>query len=185
MTRLAADRDRVEPGPTPFPRGAPPAYLMSREPGPPIGFELRRAVATTRGWMAPCPCCLVGWVPVLPDGSRFGYRLDPAIGCSGDFAEPGWPDNGCSPSAVAWWAAWRAGDLPPLPAPDDRQRAYARGVIRNCLADALEGKNPYAAGHRSGQFMEAAGFKPDALAGAFLASSPGKVALPHFVWIMW
>jgi hypothetical protein len=165
MTPRAADRDRGEPGPTPVPRGDPPLHLQSREPGPPLGFEFRRAVSTVRCWMMPCPSCLVGWVPLVPDRSRFGYRLASEVGCSGDFGDPDWPNNGCEPEHVAWWFAWKAGELPPLPEPDDRQRAYARGAVRNALAAALEGKNPLSAARAAGRFATAAGYDPNALTG--------------------
>jgi hypothetical protein len=173
-TPPAVDRDQVEPGPTPAPRGDPPAELLCPAGTLPFGMAFVGAVATVRCWMAPCPSCLVGWVPVVPDGSRYGYRLA-EIGCSGDLALPGWPDNGCEPALVAWWAALRAGETPPPPEPDERQRAYARAVVRNALADAMDGKNAYVAARRSGGYVKPAGLAPDVLVTAFMAAVPGQL----------
>jgi hypothetical protein len=97
-------------------------------------MEFHGAVGTTRCWMLPCPSCLVGWVPIVPDGTTYGYRLASEVGCSGDFSLPDWPDNGCEPEHVAWWAAWRAGELPPPMAVDQaRARAYAQKVVASTL----------------------------------------------------
>jgi hypothetical protein len=174
-TPRAADRDRVEPGPTPIPRGDPPAHLNN---GIPLGFEFRRAVATVRCWMLPCPSCGVGWVPLVPDGTRFGYQLAGEVGCSGDFADPNWPNAGCEPEHVAWWFAWKAGELPSLPELDDRQRAYARGAVKNALAAALKGENPLAAARDAGRFATAAGYDHEELGTAF-AVAAGERVEPH------
>jgi hypothetical protein len=65
----------------------------------------------------------LGWVPLLPDGTPDGYELASQIGCSA----------GCHPIAIAWWAAWRAGDLPPRPPADERGRRYAAAVVGRVL----------------------------------------------------
>lgn len=91
--------ERVEAGPLPFPAGLPPPVTLCPAGTPPAGLAFMGARATTSCWMVPCPCCLSGWVPVLPSGSRFGYRVAVSDGCSGR----------CDPADVTWWYWWRLG----------------------------------------------------------------------------
>src|SRR4051794_8167283 len=121
-------RDVVEPGPLPFPEGEP-EFGEAWAPGgvKPFGLEFLGCRDTLNGFLCPCPTCLVGWCAVLPDGTEFGYRLGVEYGCS----------DGCEPKLVAWWHAWRMGELPPKQEPSEGQRRYARGAVRRSIGDAL------------------------------------------------
>jgi hypothetical protein len=119
--------DRIEPDPLPFPAGEPERGEQWAPGGaPPAGLAFLGCQGTLEAWLAPCPCCCRGWVPVLPlgDADPYAYRLAVEAGCS----------RGCEPPAVAWWHAWKMGDLPPPVPPDDRAERYARGAIRRLLA---------------------------------------------------
>lgn len=177
MARIAAPagQSQVEPGPLPCDEGLP-EWGEAWAPGgaPPAGLEFIGARPTLRGWMLPCPACLVGWVPIVPDGTRFGYRVAVELGCidvSDGLDRPG----GCEAPDVAWWHSWRMGVLPPREPPGDRQRRYAYAAVRNALDDVLQGKDPIGRARDAGRFAEAAGFDLQSLAAAFARA--GKVQL--------
>jgi hypothetical protein len=85
------------------------------------------AAATQVCFLQPCPANCPGWVPVVPDGSRFGYRLAAEVGCT----------RGCDAPKILWWQNWRLGDLPALEPgePDERARRYATVVVRGILGE--------------------------------------------------
>lgn len=161
----ARTHDQIAPSLLPYRTGRPPQSLWSPAGSPPDGFDFRGAVATTRCWMAPCPCCCSGWVALVPDGSRYGYAIETAAGCS----------CGCSGPEIAWWHLWRLGCLPPRePATvTGRTRAYAKAVIRRQLADLPN--RPTADQLRGvafqlGRWLEAADLPADLVAPALLAA---------------
>jgi hypothetical protein len=162
MTAFDADRDRIEPDPLPVPAGAAPFVTVATS-GPPDGLTFLGARETVGGWLLHCPCCCSGWVPLAPRGD--GYEIELSIGCT----------RGCDPNEITWWHCWRTGTLPPETEPDERQRRYARGAVKNALAAALEGKNPLSAARDAGRFAAAAGYHPNALSVAFVAAANGKV----------
>lgn len=166
MTGLAADTG-IEPDPPPF-DGDQPERGEQWAPGGgrPSGLEFLGCRGTFECWLIPCPCCCRGWVPVVPDGTEFGYRTAVEIGCS----------RGCEPELVAWWHAWRLGEPVPRPKATDDQRRYARAAVRRALGDALVGKDVIARAREAGRFADAAGLAVDHLADAF--AQAGKVP-PH------
>lgn len=148
----------IEPGSLPFDEGLPERGEAWAPGGsPPAGLEFLGCRAALEAWLLPCPACLEGWVLIAPDGTRFGYRLAVETGCSA----------GCEPPLVAWWRAWRLGDLPPPEPPSERQRRYAHAAVRNALDDVLRGKDPIGRARDAGRFAEAAGFELQSLAAAF------------------
>ena len=156
----------IEPGPLPFDEGLPErGEQWVRGGAPPAGIEFLGAASTLRCWMQPCPVCLVGWVPVVPDDQRLAYRLAVEIGCSA----------GCDGPEVSWWHMWRMGILAPAEPPDERQRRYAYAAVRNALNDVLQGQDAVRRARDAGRFAEAAGFDLESLAAAF--AKAGKVPL--------
>ena len=118
----------VRRNPLPCPTGDPPDHFWCPGHVPPDGFEFMGAVVTKACWFLPCPVdCCPGWVPLVPDGSRFGYRLAAEDGCT----------RGCEAPEILWWQNWRLGDLPALERgePDERARRYATGVVRRILGE--------------------------------------------------
>jgi hypothetical protein len=117
----------VPPDSLPCPAGDPPDRLWCPSRVPPDGFEFLGAVATEACWFLPCPACCQGWVPLVPDGSRFGYRLVAEIGCSA----------ACEAPEILWWQGWRLGDLPALKPMEAGERAwrYAYGALRRVLSE--------------------------------------------------
>lgn len=136
----ADERDRVhpiEPDPPPFAPGQPPPITLSLAGTPPCGFEFLGAKPTVRGWLLPCPCCVQGWCALLPsDADPHGYELAAEAGCS----------RGCSPEDIAWWQAWRLGELPSqVPREPDRQaRRYLAGAVRHAARRIVEAQDPLA-----------------------------------------
>jgi hypothetical protein len=141
--------------------------LRCAEGTPPLGWEFLGSTATAAAYVVPCPCCLHGWVALVPDGRPFGYRIAFELGCG----------EGCPPELVAWWHAWRNGDLPAEePAePTPRARAYARAAavaeIRSLAAPAAR-RDPRRAmrdvAFRIGRILEPGGQPADDVAGALL-----------------
>ena len=118
--------DGSNPDRCPSPRASRSAASFGRPvAASPFGLEFIGCRATLEGFMLPCPSCCTGWVPVLPDGTQFGYRLASEAGCS----------DGCDGPSVAWWHAWRMGELPPRAQPDERAKRYALGCIKRALVD--------------------------------------------------
>ena len=162
------------PDPLPFDPGEPERGEMWSPGGaPPAGLEFLGCRGTLMCWFVPCPTCCVGWVPVVPDGSEFGYRTAVEIGCSA----------GCDPPAVAWWHYWRLGILPPAPDPTEAQQRYARGAVRRALDDVFNGKDAIARARDAGRFAEAAGLEFEPLANAFAKAGavPVTAVLPQLL----
>ena len=119
------------------------------------------AVQTVRCWMYLCPACVVGWIALVPDGSRYGYAIETAAGCSG-------PE-------IVWWQLWRLGCLPPrevVPA-TARAKAYAKAVIRRQLADLPAWPTAdqlRSAAYQLGRWLEAGDLSADVVAPALLAA---------------
>lgn len=165
-TSRAPGGERPRPG-LPAGRPAPPA-LRCEEGTPPLGWEFLGAAATAAAWVMPCPCCLEGWVALVPDGRPYGYRVALALGCGG----------GCPPALVVWWHAWRLGELPADPprGPTPRSRAHARAVVSAEIGSRLAGsaarRDPAgalrAAAFRVGRVLEPGGLAVDDVAGALL-----------------
>lgn len=156
--------------PLPLPDAEPPpARAWCRAGTPPDGFEFLGAVATEECFLMVCPACLIGWVAIVPDGTRFGYRLASEIGCSA----------GCDPPEVAWWHLWRLGELPPPPPPGERARRYAAGAIRRTLADLPERPSRdqlRRVAFDAGRWLEAGGLSTNAVARVLLDAA-GRAAL--------
>jgi hypothetical protein len=168
----------IEPGPLPFDEGLP-EFAEAWSPGgvPPSGLEFLGAKGTLKCWLLPCPACLTGWVPIAPDGTRFGYRLAVEIGCS----------DGCDVPEVAWWHSLQCGVLPPPEPPDpDRARRYARACIRRILVDiperpTIEGLR--AASYKIGGWLQAGGIPADGAASALLGAA-ARAGLTDVGWIL-
>lgn len=162
--------DLVEPGPLPFPEGLP-EFAEAWCPGgaPPAGLEFIGCRGTLQCWLLPCPCCCVGWVPVVPigDADPYGYRLAAAeVGCSA----------GCDSPEILWWHLWRLGVPPPTSEPADptRARRYAGACVRRILGDLPERPTLEAlrsSAYRIGGWLEAGNIAPDGAAAALLAAA--------------
>lgn len=114
--------------PLPWPPGDPTAAAWCRGLGRPFGLDFIGTIGTTVCFLAPCPCCCVAWVPVLPDGTEWGYRLAVEHGCN---YRRGPDHDSCDPAEIARWAMIRRGDIPPRQAVpvSDAGRRYTRGAM--------------------------------------------------------
>lgn len=157
----------------PFPEGLPEfgeAWALGGSP--PTGLEFIGAMATLRCWLLPCPACLDGWTPIVPDGSHYGYRLAVEVGCS----------VGCEAPLVAWWHAWRTGDLPPhAPGEPGQAARYASACVRRLLQELPEHptiEQLRSVAYRAGGWLEAGGLTADGTAAALLAAA-SRAGLPE------
>ena len=117
----------------------------------------------------PCPACLVGWVAIVPDGTRFGYRLAYKIGCKQIGSEVS-----CNSAEIAWWHLWRMGELPPLAPPGARERRYVKAELRNLVAELPEQPTLdelHTAAYRAGSMAEAAGMPGRDVAHAIMVAA--------------
>jgi hypothetical protein len=156
----------VPSDPLPYPAGDPSNHLWCVGHVPPDGFEFLGAVATKACWLLPCPACCVGWVPLVPDGSRFVYRLVAEIGCSA----------ACEAPEILWWQGWRLGDLPALKPMEagERDQRYATGALRRILGDlpARPTKRQLTgAAYQSGGWLETGDLPAAPVAHALLAAA--------------
>jgi hypothetical protein len=156
---------------TPIPPGDPPGDLWCPAGLPPDPFAFMGAVGTKACWLCPCPCCCAGWVALVPDGTRSGYRIAAEPGCSA----------GCEAPEVLWWQSWRLGELPTRePAEADEQaRRYAYGALRRVLGelpDRPDRKRLLRAAFDAGRWLAAGGLPPDPIAQALLTAA-GRAGL--------
>lgn len=156
---VAEPYPRLNPRPTPA--------LRCAEGTPPLGLEFLGATATAAAYVMPCPCCLLEAVALVPDGTPYGYRVAVELGCGGD----------CPPELIAWWHAWRLGELPAEApaAPTARARAYARAAaaaeLRSLAAPAARrdpGRAMRDVAFRIGRILEPGGLPADDVAEALL-----------------
>jgi hypothetical protein len=152
--------------PLPYPAGDPPGHLWCPAHVPPDGFEFMAAVGTQVCFLQPCPVNCPGWGLVVPDGSRFGYRLAAEVGCT----------RGCEAPEILWWQSWRLGDLPALEPdePDERARRYATGVVRRVLGelpDVPSVRQLRRAAFIIGKWVDASGLPVELIAGALLSAA--------------
>lgn len=146
--------------------------LRCAEGTPPFGWEFLGATATAAAYVMPCPACVWGWVALVPDGRPFGYRVAFEHGCR----------EGCPPELVAWWHAWRQGELPRpvFGKPTARAQAYARAAataeIRSLAGETARREPRQAlrdAAFRIGRVLQSGGLPEDDAAEALLLAARG------------
>ena len=114
----------------PFPPGdAPPELTCSLGCEPYGQWRYFNPKATVGGHLITCPCCCQGWAALVPDpADPTDYMIFFEAGCS----------RGCPPEELVWWLAWRLGERPPAPPPDERERRYCRACCRRLVGDLEE-----------------------------------------------
>jgi hypothetical protein len=105
-------------------------------------------------------------VPLLPDGSWYGYRLAAEIECS----------QGCEAPEILWWQGWRLADLTahePVE-PDERARRYAAGALRRILGELPEvptERQLTGSAYQTGRWLETGRLPAEPVAGTLLAAA--------------
>jgi hypothetical protein len=166
--RSAMGRGPAQAWPAPMPAdhaGSNAMAIYGAPIPPPCGFEFMEAIRSPNPWiwLLPCPACVHGRAAVVY--GEHGWTLRAENGCSGE---------GCAPSYILWWHAWRKGEQTPRLPADERAKRYAWSAIRRVM-ERLPGRctpaELRAVAQQAGRWVDAADLDPDPVADALIGAA--------------